>query len=143
MTKMEEEIIEVKPEELLALARKLKDEGYTYFSFLTAIDEKEKIFLRYRLCSIENKKSILIKITISKDNPIMVSPLRNGDTIIDSVSLIWAGANWQEREVYDLFGITFQGHPDLRRILLPEDWKGHPLRKDYQDERIIKRPDFY
>ena len=47
---------------------------------------------------------------------------------------------WQEREVYDLFGIVFDGHPDLRRILLPEDWVGHPLRKDYDDARMIRRP---
>ncbi len=128
----EEKTIEIIPQELLSLAKKLKAEGYTYFSFLTAIDGKDKFLLRYRLSSIENSKSIVLKLKINKNNP-----------AVDSLSSIWAGANWQEREVYDLFGVNFKGHPDLRRILLPEDWKGHPLRKDYQDEKITKRPDFY
>lgn len=55
-----------------------------------------------------------------------------GNPVIDSVSSIWKGANWLERETYDLTGIEFTGHPDLRRIMLPEDWEGFPLRKDYQ-----------
>lgn len=138
---MEEKIVEVKPEELLKIAKEFKNKGYTYFSFMTAVDERvnqsgshreEKFSLCYHLSSLENKNSVTIKVKIPRNNP-----------VIDSLTSLWAGANWQEREVYDLFGINFKGHPDLRRILLPEDWKGHPLRKDYQDERIVKRPDFY
>ena len=75
----------------------------------------------YNLLSMEHRHAIRIKAEVPEE-----------DCTIDSITDIWKGANWHEREVYDMFGITFNGHPDLRRILLPEDWEGHPLRKDYQ-----------
>jgi NADH-quinone oxidoreductase subunit C len=74
----------------------------------------------YNLISTVNRHRIRLKVRVAEENP-----------TIDSVSSIWQTANWHERETYDLMGIKFDGHPDLRRILLPEDWEGHPLRKEY------------
>ncbi len=81
--------------------------------------EFEVVLLLY---STPNNRRIRIK-----------APLADGEAC-PSVSGIWAGANWMERETFDMFGIKFDGHPDLRRILLPEDWPGHPLRKEYPIE---------
>jgi len=85
------------------------------------LDKKEPRFeVVYHLYSIRHRHMIRIKAEVSED-----------DHSIDSIEDIWKGANWHEREACDMFGILFKGHPDLRRILMPEDWKGHPLRKDY------------
>ncbi|MFU8818627.1 MAG: NADH-quinone oxidoreductase subunit C [Desulfurivibrio sp.] len=74
----------------------------------------------YNLWSIELRHGLRVRAQVPEDDP-----------RIDSVTSLWSGADWHERECYDLMGITFAGHPNLRRILLPEDWSGHPLRKDY------------
>ncbi|MFM1912555.1 MAG: hypothetical protein RIR51_393 [Bacteroidota bacterium] len=105
----------------------------TYFdqlSCLTGIDlgeEKGKIQLIYTLNSIPHNflLNILVEIPRMEKNKLPQVP---------SLVKIWKTADWHEREVYDLVGVNFKGHPDLRRILLPEDWEGHPLRKDYQEQ---------
>ena len=105
----------------------LHDTPELYFDLLTDLcgvdylGRKEPRFeVVYHLFSIKHRHMIRIRAEVSED-----------DCTIDSVAGIWAGADWHERECFDLMGVKFKGHPDLRRILLPEDWEGHPLRKDY------------
>jgi NADH-quinone oxidoreductase subunit C len=99
---------------------------YNLLEDLTAVDwpEREPRYdLVYQMVSTETRASLRLKIQVGgEDDPEPVAP---------TVSGVWVTANWYEREVYDLFGIRFSGHPDLRRILMPEDWVGYPLRKDY------------
>jgi NADH-quinone oxidoreductase subunit C len=141
-----ERIREVFPEEVLAVSefrgqvsvtlrktrirdvsRYLHDDPDLYFDYLIDVcgvdylGKKEKRFeVVYHLYSIKHRRMIRLKAEVGEE-----------DLTIDSVTSVWIGANWHERETFDLFGITFSGHPDLRRILMPEDWEGHPLRKDY------------
>jgi NADH-quinone oxidoreductase subunit C len=82
----------------------------------------------YHLSSTVTRQQLVVKVTTSRWKDDVEGQLPE----VPSVSGIWHGANWHEREVYDLIGVQFTGHPDLRRILCPEDWVGHPLRKDYQ-----------
>jgi len=74
----------------------------------------------YNLYSLKNRKYLRLKVLLDED-----------DAVIDSVAGVWAGANWHERETYDMFGVKFAGHPDLRRIYMPEEYEYHPLRKDF------------
>ena len=106
-----------------------EDYGFEHCSLISAVDNQPQFELVYHFSVLEG--SIFIK-----DSPkavmIEVHVFLERDTpTIDSVSDIWFGANWHEREAYDLMGIYFLGHPDLRRVLLPEGFAGHPLRKDY------------
>lgn len=98
--------------------------NFDHLQDLCGVDYKEQKTLRfevvYQLFSIEKGHSIRIRAEVPEDDP-----------SIDTVSSIWEGAGWHERECYDMFGIIFKGHRDLRRILMPEDWNGYPLRKDY------------
>ncbi len=88
---------------------------------------KEEVFsIVYHLHSISHRHNVVLKASVPKT-----------DAYLPTVSHIWKTADWHERETYDLYGILFEGHTDLRRILLPDDWEGYPLRKDYQE------PDFY
>jgi NADH-quinone oxidoreductase subunit C len=99
---------------------------FNYLSDVTCVDwypSEPRFEVIYQLLSIPNKERVRLKVRLSGDNP-----------ALDSVTSVWVGANYFEREVFDLFGVRFNGHPYLRRILMPENWEGHPLRKDYPVE---------
>ncbi len=123
--------VQVVPEELHEAARDLQALGFDRLGMVTAVDRGPVFTLVYRLQSRELGAAIFLKADVPR-----------GEAEIESLCDLWPAANWQEREVYDLFGITFQGHPDLRRIALPDDWVGHPLRKDYEDASMLRRPDY-
>lgn len=117
----------LKKDNIKEILRYLHDAPELNFDFLEDLcgvdylGKKEPRFeVVYHLFSMSHRHSIRLRAEVPEE-----------DCSIESVVDIWKGANWHERECYDLFGIQFKGHPDLRRILLPEDWTGHPLRKDY------------
>jgi NADH-quinone oxidoreductase subunit C len=113
-------------EHLPAVVRALRDDPSLNFALLvelTAVDtwpHEPRFEVTYLLVSIANRLRLRLKVRVPGD-----------DAHIATVSDVWRGANWLEREVWDLFGIAFDGHPDPRRLLMPEDWEGYPLRKDY------------
>ena len=113
---------------IVEVCRYLRDSAglnFAILSDLTALDwpKEEKIQVVYHLFSYSHNHQIVLKVDLSRANP-----------KIATVEGVWKVANWFEREVYDLFGVIFEGHSDLRRIMLPEDWVGYPLRKDYVEE---------
>lgn len=115
----------VDPAQLVELCRHLREnEKWTRLSAVTAVDwhpAEPRFEVVYHLHSIENRgKRLRLKCKVGGANP-----------EIDSVYSVWRAADWYEREVYDMFGITFRNHPNPIRILMPIDWEGHPLRKDY------------
>ncbi len=119
----------LRSEAIVAACTALRDAPDLRFNFLanvTAVDwpEREPRFdLVYNVLSLETHATLRLKVRVGdEDSPFPEVP---------SISAVWPAAAWYEREVYDLFGITFAGHPDLTRILMPPDWVGHPLRKDY------------
>ena len=119
--------IEVAPGAIRDACRVAKEQlRFVRLSTVTAVDRypaEPRFEVVYHLHSVEPYRRLRLKCRLPAAGP-----------EIDSVTAVWRSANWYEREVYDLFGIRFRGHPDLRRILLPEEWVGHPLRKDYPVE---------
>ena len=99
------------------------DQQFVRLSSVTAVDHypaEPRFAVVYHLHSIDRNERLRLKCRLG-----------GADPVIESVTSVWRSANWYEREVFDLFGIRFVNHPDLRRILMPEDWEGYPLRKDY------------
>lgn len=114
----------VKPDRIKAILQWLKEQqGFNHLQDICGVDyypEKPRFEVVYSLYSIWRRLHIRVRAKVEEEN-----------AEIDSVTELWSGANWHERECFDMFGIRFIGHPDLRRILTPEDWYGYPLRKDY------------
>ncbi len=115
--------LEIVPAKIASICGFLKyDQEFIRLSSVTAVDRypaEPRFEMVYHLHSIQRNERVRLKCR-----------LRGEDPVIESVTSVWRSANWYEREVFDLFGIRFMNHPDLRRIMLPEDWEGHPLRKD-------------
>jgi NADH-quinone oxidoreductase subunit C len=114
-----------KIDEICAFMRSDPQLKFDRVSNLTGVDHphENKVKVVYHLHSYEHGHEIVLRVDADRDSP-----------KVATVSAVWPAANWLEREAYDLVGIDFVGHPDLRRILLPDDWIGHPLRKDYEEQ---------
>jgi len=117
--------IVVEPQVLVDVCRYLHDDGALQFdalSNLSGVDYKDAGYIEivYHLYSYPHRHRIVLKVRTPRDA-----------AEVPSVESVWKAANWHEREAYDLLGVTFTGHPDLRRLLMPEDWVGYPLRKDF------------
>ncbi len=110
----------VKKEDLLGVAAKVKEMGFNHLSVITGIDYVDRFEVIYNFFSYGKKENLVLKVVLDHEAP-----------EVESLTSLWKGADWLERETYDLVGVRFTGHPNLTRILLPEGWKGHPLRKDY------------
>jgi len=118
----------VVPRELLRAAAEFcrTDLEFNFLSDATSVDRfpaEPRFELNYHLVSIPKKTKIRLRTRVG-----------GADPVVDSLVPVWPGAGWLEREIFDLMGIRFNGHPDLRRILLPDDWEGYPLRRDYPTE---------
>jgi NADH-quinone oxidoreductase subunit C len=116
--------LEIEPSRIVEVCGKLKHEmEFVRLSDVTAVDRfpsEPRFEIIYHLHSMSKKERLRLKCRVGGDAP-----------EIESVTSVWRSANWYEREVFDLFGVHFRNHPDLRRIMMPDHWEGHPLRKDY------------
>jgi NADH-quinone oxidoreductase subunit C len=127
------ETILVDKKDLLNTAKLLKEDKNSLFDLLISVSgvdriKEELLESVYHLYSTTYHHMLVLKVRVSRDKP-----------EVPSVSSLWITADWHEREAYDLMGIIYTGHPNLKRILLPDDWRGYPLRKDYklEDERLV------
>lgn len=141
-----EEVIEFRGETTVVVPREMLRETaarcrqhtelqYNFLTDATCVDRfpmEPRFEVSYHLVSIPRRERLRLKTKLSGSAPVM-----------DSLVTVWPGANWLEREIFDLFGIHFTGHPDLRRILLPDDWEGYPLRRDFPTQGFRDVPSTY
>jgi NADH-quinone oxidoreductase subunit C len=118
--------VTISRENIIAACEAIKRAGYNFLEDVTAVDwypSEPRFQISYSILSFSLKRRIRLVVRLAGE-----------DASIDSITSVWPSANFYEREVFDLFGVHFSGHPNLRRIMMPEDWQGHPLRKDYPVE---------
>lgn len=118
--------VTVAPGDIVAATRAVQAAGYNFFEDCTAVDwypSEPRFQVTYHIVSTTMKERVRLALLLEGDGP-----------AVDSITAVWPSSNFYEREVFDLFGIRFIGHPNLVRIMMPLDWKGHPLRKDYPVE---------
>jgi NADH-quinone oxidoreductase subunit C len=126
-----EPFIIIDADKINAVSLFLRDEESLQFdslSCLSSVDlDKDNLAVVYHLYSFALNHKLKLKVIVPKENP-----------VVKTVSDVWATADWHEREAYDMMGLIFEGHPDLRRILCPDDWEGYPLRKDYKVQEFYQ-----
>lgn len=127
-------ILSVPPDRYLEVASHLRHDpelDFDYLEFQTCSDNPPDTldFVAF-FYSYGHRHRVGLKVALPRTHP-----------ALPSLAALWANADWNEREVFDLFGVMFHNHPDLRRLMMPEDWEGHPLRKDYMHPNVVKRPD--
>jgi NADH-quinone oxidoreductase subunit C len=128
----------INPDDIAKVCLELRDNPATYFDFLSCLSgvdyglEAGRFGVVYHLASIPYQTQLVLKVSKEHD--------RTGDALphFPSVVSVYRSAEWHEREAYELTGIYFEGHPDMRKLLLPDDWEGYPLRKDYQTAEYYK-----
>jgi len=122
----DEMTLTVAREDVVAACEALQAAGYNFFEDVTAVDwypSEPRFQITYHILSHRLKQRVRLAVRLEGDAPAM-----------DSITGVWPAANFYEREIFDLFGVRFGGHPNMVRIMMPEDWQGHPLRKDYPVE---------
>jgi NADH-quinone oxidoreductase subunit C len=119
--------ITVNSSDILKVCETLKADGFKVLHVISGVDypERNVIELSYMLSDYTQNRDLMLKTEVAREG-----------ASLDSVSGVWKAANWQEREAYDMLGMTFNNHPDHRRILCPDDWEGHPLKKDYVVQEV-------
>jgi len=113
--------VEIPAASLMTALRALRDaHGYRYYVLGTATERETAYEVIHAVRNLETGDTLFVRVAVPKDA-----------AVLDSIAFVYAGAEWQEREIYDLFGVNFAAHPDLRRLLMPDEYPGHPLRKNF------------